>query len=1216
MQSKIFTLLFLLFSSFALVAQTSVEGTVKDGESGETIIQCGILFFKNGVQVLTTVTDYDGNYNVQLEPGKYDIEARYVGYASSKITNVQVQGGKANKVNISLSKGIQLEIVEVTAYRAPLVTVDQTTQGTQVTAEQIKNLPTRDINAIAATAAGFSSVDGGEGSIRGSRTNATVYYLDGIRYTGRALPSSEIEQLQVVTGGIEAQYGDVTGGIIALTSKGPSAKVSGGIEAETSQYLDPYGYNLLSANISGPIWKKKSEGKADRTIIGYRLAGQYTFRKDDDPPAFGRYAATEDAIKRISDEPISFLKGNPYVTAQFLEDGKDVELLKYNPNQDNEALDLTGKLDIRPSRNIDVSLSGTYAKTSDRFVPTEDDETIGSGSWTLLNWINNPERLGSTYRANLRVKHRLGKLVDINAAPEEGEEAKKLSPIQNASYVLQLGYQNRKESTSDFRHGDQFFDYGYVGQFNVVYEPVFDIDRVLQGYIPLNRKYTPGTINPVWANYNKVPLSEQDALNIEAFRAFNSKVNTSFDNVWSGIHTNAGSVYDRYTKSDDDIYTLQATMGFDFLPFGSSKGRHNIAFGGMYEQRIDRGYTLQPYNLWETGRLLQNDLISGIDYTYFCGLTATGDTLWGGLYVPNEEAKFFHSVRNKIFKNNDEMNLHKYVHVDNLLPSEMSLDMFSAKELTDRSSVGYLGYDYLGNKLKGNVKFEDFFARDQNGIRNGQVAPNSPIYAAGFIQDKFTFKDIIFRLGSRIDYYDANTKVLKDKYSLYGIMGAKTFHDRFGTAKPGTIGDDFKVYTTSQNGNIVKAYRSGDNWYFPNGNLANSAISIFQESNLVNPRYNVDADSLRTIRGKDFKVDDSFEDYKPQVNIMPRLAFSFPISEDANFFAHYDVLVQRPTSNSFVSPLDYLYWDLSGRTPANNGSLKPSKTIDYEVGFQQKISNSSAVKISAYYKELRDDIQRTTISKVASVGTYNTYGNLDFGTVKGFNFTYDFRRTNNFEFNAAYTLQFADGTGSDAETQRGLTEKGINIRNIFPFTYDERHRISFVGDYRYDSGKRYNGPRVMGKDILSNTGLNIQLSTASGRPYSPGTTIVRYDGTGYRGSINGARLPWNFNVDAKADKSFNLTKADAKHPLSLNLYCRVQNLLNTKNVIGVYRGSGGANDDGYLSTALGTNEKRTVTEIYGANSLDFFVDSYNWRLLNPNNYTQPRRIIVGAILEF
>lgn len=144
---------------------------------------------------------------------------------------------------------------------------------------------------------------------------------------------------------------------ISLTSKGPSGKVSGGLEVETSQYLDPYGYNLLSGYLSGPIWKRKVEGQADKTIIGYRLAGQYNYRKDDDPPAYGRYSATEEAIKRLSNDPILFINDEPYVNAQFLKEGKDVEFLKYNPNEDNKALDLTGKLDIRPSNNIDVSIS-------------------------------------------------------------------------------------------------------------------------------------------------------------------------------------------------------------------------------------------------------------------------------------------------------------------------------------------------------------------------------------------------------------------------------------------------------------------------------------------------------------------------------------------------------------------------------------------------------------------------------------------------------------------------------------------------------------------------------------------------------------------------------------------------------------------------------------------------------------------------------------------
>lgn len=1214
MQSKFLLLLFFFLSIWTIQAQTTVEGTVKDGESGETIIQCGILFFKNGVQVQTTVTDYDGNYSVQLDPGKYEVEARYVGFQPQRVTNVIVSAGKSNKVNITMTKGVELGGVVITARVVPLVEVDQTTQGARVTSEQIKNLPTRDLNAIAATAAGFSSVDNGAASIRGSRTAATVYYLDGIRYTGRSIPSSEIEQLQVVTGGIEAQYGDVTGGIISLTSKGPSNKISGGIEVETSQFLDSYGYNLFSANLSGPILKKKTEGKADRTIIGYRLAGQFNSRLDDDPPAIGRYRATEATINRLVNDPLIKSKEQILTSAQFLKQGSDVELIKYNPNEQTSAIDLTGKIDIRPSSNIDLTVSGTYADTKDRFTPG--DSYIGGGSWRLLNWVNNPETFGQTYRANFRFRHRLGKITNLDAAPAEGEEAKKFSLIQNASYVLQLGFQNTKSRSNDFRHKDQFFNYGYVGQFDIEYMPIFDQDRIHLGFIPITQRFTPSTINPAWANFNKIPIPLTDAINLESYRAFNSKLNDSYDNVWSDIHTNVGSVYNRYLKNDDDIITLQATSGFDFLPFGSSKGRHNIQFGGMYEQRIDRAYTLAPYNLWETGRLLQNDLISGLDTSYFCELSPNGDSIFGGLYVPDDEAKFFYSIRKKIYGNNDDKYNHKYVSLDNFKPSDMSLDMFSARELTDRGTVSYRGFDYLGNKLGRNVKFEDYFKTDASGKRLGIVAPNTPIYAAGFIQDKFTFKDIIFRLGARVDYYDANTKIIKDPYSIYGIQSAKTFHELQKTTKPANIADDAKVYVTSDGGIGVKAYRNGDQWYFSNGNPANSSLLIFGENNLVYPKYITGADSLRTIRGKYFKVDESFEDYKPQINWMPRLAFSFPISEDANFFAHYDVLVQRPTSNSFVTALDYLYWDLTGRTPANNGNLKPAKTVDYEVGFQQKISNSSAIKISAYYKELRDDIQRTTISKVASVGTYDSYGNIDFGTVKGFNFTYDMRRTNNFELTAAYTLQFADGTGSDAESQRGLTQKGINIRNIFPFSYDERHRLTLSGDYRYGSGKTYTGPRIMGKNILQEAGLNVQVITASGRPYSPGTTIVRYDGSGYKGAINGARLPWNFNIDMKADKNISLTKADAKHPLSINVYFRIQNLLNTKNVIGVYRGSGGAEDDGYLATANGYNEIKSVRTIYGENAVKYFTDSYNWRLLNPNNFTQPRRIFVGAILEF
>ena len=1248
-----FKRLWLLFSlsflcGLSAFSQTSLTGKVTDSDNGEPIIQCGLLIYKNGIQVTTIVTDFDGNYSVQLDPGRYEVEARYVGYKSQRTTGINVLGGKANTLNIKITSGVMLDIIEVKEYRAPLIEKDNTTQGRVITAENIKNLPVKSVLGVASTAAGLSSVDGGAASIRGSRTDATVFYLDGIRITGRQIPTSELEQLQVVTGGVEAQYGDVTGGIIALTSKGPSAKFSGGIEAETSQYLDAYGYNLLSANFSGPILRAKlTDSTYGRTILGYRVAGQYNYLKDDDPPAFGIYRAKEQVIDRLSNDPLNLIGAIPAVSGQFL-NPDDIEYLKYNPNEQNEAIDVSAKLDFRPIENIDLSVSGNYSNVVDRFNPG-DGNTTGQGAWTLLNWQNNPVSTDDLYRVNVRLRHRLGKLVNLNA--QEDGEPRKVSNIQNAYYTIQGGLQKSKNKTQDWRHKDRLFDYGYIGRFDGHYNLEFRFDPTIQrprhsGWnLLIDDFIADNSPNPAYAAFNKLPIDNPQLLT--GYRAFNGLVSSSFDNSWSNIYNNVGGVYNRFQKTDNDLTTLQVTSGFDYLPGGSKSGRHNIQFGLVYEQRIIRSWAINPFELWNLARLYTNNHIVGVDTNVIVDWTLANDPIcdscpiYRRLITPSPGAKFYRSVRSKLFPGTPiEEAIYQDGNVNQLTNNDLTLDMFAAQELTDQGIIGFSGFDYLGERLAGNfdyysfvknsqtgviepvltgsfdknnARFEDFFKLDINGNKSFVVAPFSPVYVGGYIQDKFTFKDIIFRLGLRADYFDANTQVLKDPYSLYGILDAKAFHDTVKTEKPGSIGDDYKVYITSEGSTAVKAYRNGDQWYNSQGTPVNSSDQIFT-SNLVFPRYIQPVDSLRSIKGKYFKIDESFEDYKPEWNWMPRLAFSFPISDNSNFFAHYDILVQRPASNANVSALSYYYFNDQGRTPANNANLKPSRTVDYEVGFQQKISNSSAIKLSAYYKELRNMINRVTYSRVATIGTYDSYGNIDFGTVKGFNFSYDMRRTGNFEFTAAYTLQFADGTGSDAESQSGLTQKGINIRNIFPFTYDERHRFAFTADYRYESGNKYNGPKIAGQNILANTGLNVQIVTASGRPYSAGTQIVRYDGTGYKGSINGSRLPWNFNVDIRVDKNISISKG--KNPLDLNIYLRVQNLFDTKNVIGIYRGSGDAKDDGYLRSDKGAAEISSVISTYGEDYVDYFVNQYNYRVINSDNFTVPRRIFIGAILEF
>jgi hypothetical protein len=232
-----------------------------------------VALYKNGVQLTGVDTDEKGNFNFpDIDPGNYDVEVSYLGYKQSRVANIKVFAGKANKVEIELESqgGIVLDVVNITQYRVPLIEQDNTTSGGVITSDQIRNLPIRNINAIAATTAGLASADEGRAiTVRGSRPTNTDYIIDGIRVRGNLIPETEIEQLQVITGGMEAQYGDVTGGIISITTKGPASEFTGGAEVESSKFLDNFSNTLAGLNLSGPILKNKQ----GHSVLGYRFSG-------------------------------------------------------------------------------------------------------------------------------------------------------------------------------------------------------------------------------------------------------------------------------------------------------------------------------------------------------------------------------------------------------------------------------------------------------------------------------------------------------------------------------------------------------------------------------------------------------------------------------------------------------------------------------------------------------------------------------------------------------------------------------------------------------------------------------------------------------------------------------------------------------------------------------------------------------------------------------
>ena len=195
-----------------------------------------------------------------------------------------------------------------------------------------------------------------------------------MKVSGGYLPPNEIEQLQVITGGLEAQYGDITGGAIVASTKGPSQNLAIYLDGETSKFLDAYGRTELNASVSGPILKKNN-----RSIIGYRFGGRY-IHHDDDGPSFepNRYL-TRSALDNLQANPVRRIGSTYFNTGEFNTESLTEER-KARINEQSDNLDLNGKLDFRLTSRMDLQIGGGWTDSKNRFAP--------SRAWAFANYDN------------------------------------------------------------------------------------------------------------------------------------------------------------------------------------------------------------------------------------------------------------------------------------------------------------------------------------------------------------------------------------------------------------------------------------------------------------------------------------------------------------------------------------------------------------------------------------------------------------------------------------------------------------------------------------------------------------------------------------------------------------------------------------------------------------------------------------------------------------
>ena len=227
-----------------------ISGHIRDKEDGTALIGANVII--EGT-VLGAATDINGFYNIiNIPAGTYQIKVGMIGYKSSTITNVEVKIDQTTSIDVRMySEALEMGEVVVVAER-PVLVKDVSHSELYVDAKNIETMPVAQVTEVVGLQAGVEGLE-----IRGGASTQTAFIVDGfVRNDERSnrpyttLSLNSVEQVQVQTGGFNAEYGNIRSGIInVITKEGRPDRYSGAI---TYRYSPPaqkhFGASIYDAN--------------------------------------------------------------------------------------------------------------------------------------------------------------------------------------------------------------------------------------------------------------------------------------------------------------------------------------------------------------------------------------------------------------------------------------------------------------------------------------------------------------------------------------------------------------------------------------------------------------------------------------------------------------------------------------------------------------------------------------------------------------------------------------------------------------------------------------------------------------------------------------------------------------------------------------------------------------------------------------------------------
>ena len=985
-------ILCLIFLQLIFAGTTGkISGKVVD-ENNQPLIGCNIVV--KGTS-LGAATNIKGEYFIlNIPPGKYDLTASMIGYGTVTVEGTLVMVDLTAKTNFFLKpETIEGDVITVTAEK-PTVRLDQTSMSAVVSSEDIENLPVTDVGDVIELQAGIVRDPNGGFHVRGGRSSEVSFWVDGVATTdsydgssGLEIENAGIQEVQVISGTFNAEYGQAMSGIVNVVTKDGGLNYQGNLDFFSGGYHTNHS-NLYSISSPFSSWQSftdlNGDGNWDYGEILYDLNGNNTW---DEGEIYWDRNGNQSWDGDEGTEPLNDDLGYDGYLGDYYDYNGDGKTTQPSPGEGN------GRKDWGEHQfNLDNKGYTEYLNVFKNIFQQSNISGSLSGPIPLSN-----KKL--TFYSTFRYYHSAGRYYGRKLFSPTGvfsdESIVPLSPFSKLSGQFKLTYNIKSGMKASYT--------GYL------------TEKAYKNYDSYYKYNPDGILNNFESDQSHM-LALTHSISQNTFYEF------KFLNFSSGYHQSL------YEKSDVPYSTSILTE--------EEMQQINIEDSIQIRTGYDVFSTIPRYGVQDLGED-QYQITDFADQTGYIAGDQFITPAWSFGTGGTQNGRF---SRNTSFK---QFNLTVSSQVNNTHFIKSGIlykqyDMWADDKFLNYKTVGEWSLTQNGDTL------------GYNPLAGARVTPFiptiNPTYTSEhdyfrvnpkelsfYLQDKIELDELIINAGLRFDFFDPDWKVPENE-KLPGNLKyflAKTNNDTslFWENDFSILHKDVIILDSLDQQGAVAIE-----------NLFITGVEYDSTSQSYTEAFN---DQLLTYRNT-FRWENGFNKVEPSFQLSPRIGIAYPITDKGVIHVSYGHFFQVPNFSFLYENPEFEITNNNNGGIIGNAALKPEKTVMYEIGFKQEIAYKTAIDLTIFYRDTRDWVGVSPTIKKYPVGNYRKYENKDYANTRGFTLVLDRQFINGLGGGIDYTWMIAEGTYSNPQDAYFDAQDNQAPRlSMLPLNWDQTHTLNF-----------------------------------------------------------------------------------------------------------------------------------------------------------------------------